>query len=140
MDALRKNLARVLSEKPDEWIQVDELLSVNPVVESTEFAYKVCADVPGLSLFIVRQKTSVVQIDDDGVKKAAKYVGVSSQSLSLSSLPCGVPTDSSENVIGIVHTPRLAHATTPHLPAGTVQSHRPVDEAGPRLVVPYLLP
>ena len=123
MDALRKNLARGFSEKPDEWIQVDGLLTVNPVVESTEFAYKVCSDVPGLSLFIVRQKTSVVQIDDDGVKKAAKYVGVSSRSLSKSSLPRRVPADSSKNVIRIIHTPRLAHATTPHLPARTLQSH-----------------
>jgi hypothetical protein len=56
MDALLKNLAlgfseneKALFEKPDEWIQVDGLLPVNPVVESTEFAYKVCHKSLGVS-------------------------------------------------------------------------------------------
>jgi hypothetical protein len=48
-----------LSEKPDGWIVQEPICPVNPVLESCEFAYK---------------KTNLVQINDDGVKSAAKYI------------------------------------------------------------------
>ena len=69
----------VLSEKPDDWIQdVHEL--TNPVIESTEFAYKVSSRS---TIFeecsaddSVSQSTNLVQVNDEGVKIAARHVRI----------------------------------------------------------------
>jgi hypothetical protein len=67
-----------LSEKPDGWIVQEPICPVNPVLESCEFAYKVRLVVSEMIFSVVsifsHQKTNLVQINDDGVKSAAKYV------------------------------------------------------------------
>ncbi|KAJ7930036.1 hypothetical protein B0H13DRAFT_1962949 [Mycena leptocephala] len=49
----------VLSEKPEIWIEDDSDSQRNPVVESAEFAY---------------HKTNIVQVNDEGVRMAAKHI------------------------------------------------------------------
>ncbi|KAJ7682526.1 hypothetical protein DFH06DRAFT_1161409 [Mycena polygramma] len=48
-----------LNEKPEIWLQVEDDSECNPVVKSAEFAY---------------HKTNLVQVNDEGVKMAAKHI------------------------------------------------------------------
>lgn len=76
--SLKNTLIPVYEEVKESWDLERDRESRNPVIEGSEFAYKVGSSLCRRELRSLlkpfSKATDLVQINDDGVKSAAKYV------------------------------------------------------------------